>query len=265
MKLNGVQETMIIPLWARAMELKQPHPLLKDHKAVEIVRSLDYNFPKLEKEWATQVSVVIRTELLDSVVKKFMDKHEPGIIINLGCGLDTRYYRLENTDYLWFDVDLPNTIEIRKKFFKETDKYRMIAKSVFDYSWFDEIPENLPVMIIAEGLFMYFSEDEVAELMSALSGKFPEAEMLIETVPKSLVKQSQKSNLIEKQYNIQANFSWGINNGKDIEKLNHHIKYIEDWHYFNYHRDRWKIIRWLSLIPYFKSRFGNRIVHFKFE
>lgn len=264
LKLKGVQETMLIPLWARAVEMEQPNPILKDLKAVEIVKSLDYNFSKLDKEWATQLSVVIRTELLDNAVEKFMDQHETGAIINLGCGLDTRYFRLKNSDYLWFDIDLPTTIELRRNFFYETDNYHMIDKSVFDLSWFDEIPENVSVLIIAEGLLMYFSEAEVVELMNALAKKFPESEMLIETVPNSLVKQSQKSNLIEKQYDIQANFSWGINRGKEIEKLNPNIEYVEDWHYFNYHRDRWKIIRWLSLIPFFKNRFGNRIVHFKF-
>lgn len=264
LKLKGVQETMVIPLWARAVEIEQPNSIITDHKAVEIVKGLDYNFSKLDKEWATQLSIVIRTEIIDGAVKKFMDKEKNGAVINLGCGLDTRYNRLDNTDYLWFDVDLPDSIELRKNFFEETANYHMIKKSVFDYSWFDEIPENVPVLIIAEGLFMYFSEDDVVELIDALSEKFPETEMLIETVPNSLVKQSQKSNLIKKQYDIQANFSWGINNGKDIKKLNQKIEYIEDWHYFNYHKDRWKIIKWLSLIPYFKSRFGNRIVHIKF-
>lgn len=265
LKLKGVQETLLIPLWSKAMEVEQPNPILTDHKAVEIVKNLDYNYPNLDKEWATQLSVVIRTELLDKAVEKFMAEHKNGAVINLGCGLDTRYSRLDNKNYSWFDLDLPSTIELRRNFFDETNSYHMIDKSVFDYSWFNEIPEDVPLLIIAEGLLMYFSEEEVSELFKALAEKFSGAEMLIETIPYSLVKQSQNSNLIEKQYNIKANFSWGINNGNEVEKLNPNIEYIEDWHYFDYHMDRWKIIRWLSLIPYFKNRFGNRIVHFKFS
>ncbi|ADZ08466.1 hypothetical protein Metbo_0214 [Methanobacterium lacus] len=265
LKLKGVQETLLIPLWSKAMEVEQPNPIVTDHKAVEIVKNLDYNFPNLDKEWATQLSVVIRTELLDKAVEKFMAEHKNGAVINLGCGLDTRYSRLDNKNYSWFDLDLPSTIELRRNFFDETNSYHMIDKSVFDYGWFNQIPGDVPLLIIAEGLLMYFSEEEVSELFKALAEKFSGAEMLIETIPYSLVKQSQNSNLIEKQYNIKANFSWGINNGNEVEKLNPNIKYIEDWHYFDYHRDRWKIIRWLSLIPYFKNRFGNRIVHFKFS
>ncbi|MTK63746.1 MAG: class I SAM-dependent methyltransferase, partial [Methanobacterium sp.] len=245
LKLKGVQETLLIPLWSKAMEIDQPNPIVKDLKAVEIVKSLDYNFPNLDKEWATQLTVVIRTELIDKDVEIFMTEHKDGAVINLGCGLDTRYSRLDNVNFLWFDLDLPSTIELRRNFFDETDNYHMIDKSVFDYSWFNEIPEDVPLLIIVEGLLMYFSEEEVSEILRVIAEKFSGAEMLIETIPYSLVKQSQNSNLVEKQYNIQANFLWGINKGSEIEKLNPKIEYIEDWHYFDYHRDRWKIIRWL--------------------
>jgi hypothetical protein len=57
----------------------------------------------------------------------------------------------------------------------------------------------------------------------------------------------------------------GNQKGKELEKINPQIKFIEEWHYFDYHRDRWKSIRWLSLIPQFKNRFGNRIIHLKFN
>ncbi len=111
---------------------------------------------------------------------------------------------------------------------------------------------------------MYFTEQEVIELINKLIEAFPGAEMLFETVPPSLVKQSEKQDLIKKQYQIDANFHWGIKKGREMEKLDNKIKFIEEWHYFDYHKDRWKAIRWLSLIPTFKNRFGNRIVHLRF-
>ena len=128
------------------------------------------------------MSVVIRTELLDGAVEKFMAEHENGVVINLGCGLDTRYSRLDNKNYIWFDLDLPGTLELRRNF-DETSSYHMIEKSVFDYSWFNEIPGDVPLLIIAEGLLMYFSEEEVSELFKSLGEKFCGAEMLIETIP----------------------------------------------------------------------------------
>ncbi|MCE7699498.1 MAG: class I SAM-dependent methyltransferase, partial [Methanobacterium paludis] len=90
------------------------------------------------------------------------------------------------------------------------------------------------------------------------------AEMLLETTSPALVKQSQKQDLLKNQYQIDATLHWGIKRGRWIEKLNSRIKFIAEWHYFDYHRDRWKKIRWLALIPQFKNKFGNRIVHLSF-
>ncbi len=264
LNLNGVPETMLVTLWARAVESKQSHPIIKDDKAVEIMENIDYDFSKFDNEWATQISVVVRTELLDKATNVFINKHPSAVIINIGCGLDTRFSRLRTGNFRWYDLDLPESISIRKLFFDETEYYKMIAKSVFDYSWIDEIPNEEPILIIAEGIMMYFTEEEVNELMDKLVDAFPTAEMLLETIASSLVKQSKKQDLINKQYQIEAQFQWGIKKGKEIEKLNNQIKFIEEWHYFDYHQDRWKMIRWLSLIPTFKSRFGNRIIHLMF-
>jgi O-methyltransferase involved in polyketide biosynthesis len=264
-KLKGVPETLLIPLWAKSNETKRPNAIIKDGKALEIMEKIDYDFSKFDDQEPTQVSIAIRTELLDKATKAFIVRYPLASIINLGCGLDTRFLRLNNYKIEWYDLDLLETIQIRRQFFSETDKYKMIARNVFDYSWIDNIKPNEHVLIIAEGLFMYFTEEEVKELMNRLIDAFPGAEMLLETIPDSLAKKSQQQNLIKKQYNIEAHFKWGIKNGKAIEKLSSRIELIEEWHYFDYHRERWKIIRWLSLIPTFKNRFGNRIVHLKFH
>ncbi|HML04900.1 MAG TPA: class I SAM-dependent methyltransferase [Methanobacterium sp.] len=263
LKLESVSETLLVPLWARATETKHANPIIKDEKAIEMMEQIDYDFSKFDDQWPTQVSIAIRTEILDCATKSFIDKYPEATIINLGCGLDTRFLRVDNGEIRWYDLDLPEPMEIRKQFFHNSDRYKMIAKSVFDYSWIDNIESNEHVLIIAEGLMMYFTEDEVKELINKLINSFKGAEMLLETIPTSLVKQSQKQDLIKKQYQMEAQFQWGIKKGKDLEKLNNQIKFIEDWHYFDFHKDRWKAIRWLSLIPTFKTRFGNRIVHIK--
>lgn len=228
------------------------------------MENIGYDFTKFDDEWPTQVSIAVRTELLDNATKVFIKNHPQAVIINIGCGLDTRFSRLDNGKIHWYDLDLPEAIQIRKQFFDETDRYKMIAKSVFDYSWIDDIKTNPSVLIIAEGILMYFTKHEVTGLLNKLVESFHDAEMILEAIPASLVKQSENQNLIKKQYNIEAQFHWGIKNGKNLERINDKIKYLEDWHYFDYHKDRWKFIRWFSLIPLFKNRFGNRIVHLRF-
>ena len=263
-KLEGVPETLLVPLWARATETKHDNPIIKDKNAVEIMGQIEYDFSKFKNQEPTQVSVAVRTEILDKAAKAFIEKYPTATIINIGCGLDTRFLRVDNGKIYWYDLDLPEVISIRKQFFNESERHKMIAKSVFDYSWINDIKANEHVLIIAEGIFMYLTEQEVKGIMDKLAAAFKGAEMLLETTPASLVKQNQKQDLIKDQYQIEARLQWGIKKGKEIEKLNDGIKFIEDWHYFDYHKDRWRIIRWLSLIPTFKDRFGNRIVHLKF-
>jgi len=94
----------------------------------------------------------VRTEILDNATKAFIHKNPDSVIVNIGCGLDTRYSGLYNGKIRWYDLDLPESIKLRKQFFKETDRYYMIAKSVFDYRWIQEIPKGKPVLIIAEGV-----------------------------------------------------------------------------------------------------------------
>ena len=213
----------------------------------------------------TQVSIVVRTELLDKAVMVFMDGNPDGIIVNIGCGLDTRFHRLDNGSIHWYNLDLPKPIKIRKHFFEETERYKMIAKSVFDYTWIDNIKADGPVLIIIEGVMIYFTENEVQTLMNKLVNSFKSAEMLIEITTPHMVKQSKENDLINKQYQINATLKWGVKNGIELEKINNKIKFIEEWHYFDFHRNRWKTIRWLSLIPIFKNRYGNRIVHLNFN
>jgi len=236
--LEGVPETLLIPLWAKAIEIKQLHPIIKDYKAIEIMEKIDYDFSKFKDQWPTQISIVIRTEILDKATRKFINQYPEALIINIGCGLDTRFLRVDNGKIKWYDLDLPNTIKIRRHFFKETMRYRMIAKDVFDYSWITEICQNDHILVIAEGFLMYFNEDNVRNLINKLVNSFVDAEMLLEIIPESLVKQNEKQDLIQNQYQIKAKFNWGIKNGKQLEKFNNKIKFIEEFHYFNYHKDR---------------------------
>lgn len=263
--LKGVPRTLLIPLWARATESKRPDAIIKDELALQMLDQIDFDFSQFEKEWATQLYVVIRTELLDNAVKAFIGKHPAAVVINLGCGLDTRFFRVDNGIIDWHDLDLPEPIQIKRQFFKETDHYNMLDKSVFDYSWINDLAkDNKPVLIIAEGLLMYFQEPEVKDLMNTLVMAFPKAEMLFEMVTPAMVKASAEKGQTER-FQMAATFHWGIASGKDIEKLNDRIKFIQEWNYLDYHKSRWNLIRLLALIPAYKNSFCNRIVHLAFN
>lgn len=267
--LKGVSETLLIPLWARAVETKRIDPIIKDERALEMMEQIEYDFSKFEGRRMPQVSIAIRTELLDKATRDFMESHADGFVINIGCGLDTRFSRLDNGKIHWYDLDLPEPIRIRKRFFTETDRYKMIARSVFDYNWIQEIklvePAGVfeqvgtvkPLLIIAEGLFMYFKENEVKDVLNKLVEAFPGAEMLIEVTTPAVVKRNREH---DTKFQRNAPFQWGIKSGKKIEKLNPKIEFITEWNYFDYHKARRKEAN-LTL----KREYSSRIIYLKFD
>ncbi|WP_048173270.1 class I SAM-dependent methyltransferase [Methanosarcina siciliae] len=260
--LQGIPETLLIPLWARAVEAEQTCPIIKDTKAAEIMNGLDYDFTKFANAWKSQIGVVVRTKLLDQAVRSFIQKYPDAVVVNIGCGLDTRFVQVDNGRMHWYDLDLPEVIRIRQNFFVETDHYRMIAKSVFDDSWMDEIcVTDEPVLIIAEGLLMYFTVQEVKTLLNKLISEFPGGEMLLEVMSPDIVKMSKRHDAIGR---MDAKFRWGIKDSQELETYNQLIKVVNEWNYFDYHKDRWGWLGWLAVIPAFKNHFNNRIVHLQF-
>ena len=190
-QLSGIPETMLIPLWAKAAETRHPRPIIRDPKAVEMVSRIDYDFARFEKSRLTQVGVSIRTLVLDLAAGRFLSRHPGAVVVNLGAGLDTRQDRLAREGFRacrWYDLDVPQAVDLRLMFFGEDQGRRFIAKSMFDFSWMDQIrEEDNPVLIVAEGLLMYFPKEELQPLFKRLQERFPGAEMLLETLAPFLV------------------------------------------------------------------------------
>ena len=265
-KLRGIPETLLIPLWARAFETERDEAIIKDYKAVEMVSRIDYDFSKFKKSWLSQVGVSIRTMLLDNATHRFLSKHPGAIVINLGAGLDTRSERLQYDNYkLWYDLDVPESIKLRGKFMKEDERRKFIGKSMFDYSWMDDINyQGEPVLIIAEGLFMYFDEDELKKLVRKLISQFPGAEILLEMIPPVMVGKAQKHDSLKTIENAPE-FKWAMKNTKNIEKWDSKIKFIEEWSYYDFHKRRWKCFGVMARLPFLRPLFSCRIAHLKFK
>ena len=117
--VTGVPETMVQTLYARAKETKRQNAKIKDEIAVKLVEKLDYDFSKADKDNAMTYGVIARTIVLDRMVEQYLKKYENAVVINLACGLDTRCYRMKGKYLRWYNVDLPETMEIRSRFFTE--------------------------------------------------------------------------------------------------------------------------------------------------
>lgn len=263
-ELQGIPETLLIPLWAKANESNSLEPIIVDPKAVEIISQIDYDFSRFGSGHLTQLGVSVRTMLLDNALTDFLDRKSDAVVINMGAGLDTRHERLGLKDVDWYELDLPEAINIRRSYFAETQRYRFIPKSIFDYSWMDQIEDNgLPVMLIAEGLLMYFEEYELKPLFQRLAERFTGAEMLLETMGPLLVGQSKHHETVSK-ISSKAEFKWGISNGRVLCRWHPGIDFIQQWTYADYFKKRAGILGYIIRLPFIRTYINNRIVHIRF-
>ncbi len=260
--LLGISETLLIPLWARAVETVRQDAIIRDAQAVELLRKINYDFRKFDKTWMSQLGVAVRTELLDRAVTEFIQKHPEAVVINLGAGLDTRFWRLDNERMRWFDLDLPEVIELRKRYFQESERCRFIGKSILDRSWVSDLHgSGEAVLLIAEGLLMYLEESEVRSLFDYIAASYPKGEMLLEMLGPWLVGKGQFHDTISKISGVE--FKWSLLNSQDLEGWNPRIKFIEEWYYTDYHQERWGWFGTATRLSFLKKRLANRIVHIR--
>ena len=174
-RLTGAQETLLIPLWARALEHDQGDPILRDPKAVELLSTIDYPFERFRGGASSQVACCLRAAIIDGWVRRHLEEHPEGPVVEIGAGLDTRFDRLDNDRVRWFDLDLAGAMALRRRFFHETSRRTFITGSVMEPQWLSAVEAigGGPPFFIAEGVLYYLPKEEVRDLFSRLADRFP--------------------------------------------------------------------------------------------
>ncbi|HEX2696722.1 MAG TPA: class I SAM-dependent methyltransferase [Anaerolineales bacterium] len=218
--LTKVQETMLITLYAKAIDNRSRKPILHDAKADELVGMIDYDFTKLNS-WGNDNLIVVRAKQYDVWIQEFIKANPACVILNLGCGLDTRVTRINPPATVrWFDVDFPDVIQLRKNFYADRPGYQMIASSVTDPAWLVDIPTGRPVMIVAEGVLEYLTADEVKILLNRLTDRFSRGVVTFD-VMNSFAIQSAKSAKDEPTAGLHK---WEVNHIGEVDALDSKIK-----------------------------------------
>ncbi len=264
--LSGVPETLMIPLYMRAAETARADAIIRDAEAAEIVAATDYDFTDVRRAWMTQVDVAVRTEILDEGVRAFLDRHRPAVVVSLGAGLDNRFARVDDGRVRWFDVDLPEVIDVRSRFFPETDRRRCIPRSLLDFAWIDEIhrqPDE-SVLVIAEGVLHYFPEADVRRLFAAIADRLPGAEILFHSTSPACVSYQPRTRLFR---GFSAPFAWGIETGRELEAWDPRYEFIAEWAFVDRHRNRWRWLRLAAALPIVgrELRATMKITHMRFR
>lgn len=247
MKINvkGVPETMIQTLYARAKETRQKNPKIKDEMAVSIVKQLDYDFSQADQDKTMRSGVIARTIVLDKMVEEYLDKHKNTIVINIACGLDTRCYRMKGKYIRWYNLDLP-----------ETGPIYQIAKSAMDETYTNTIHnEGEDVLVIIEGLTMYLTEIDIKKIFSIIEHAFSNVTIMVEVMSPFMVKHIKEKSI----EGSRAQFTWGIKNGKELEKLTPSFSFLKEVSLVEGMKQLMPIYHVLGKIP-FVSHVSNKII-----
>ncbi|MEI0699158.1 class I SAM-dependent methyltransferase [Brachyspira intermedia] len=263
--LNGVSETLLITLWAKAEESKREDSIIKDYKSIEISKEINYDFSKFKNSKGTQVGTCIRTKIIDDIIKDIIEKSsaESFTIINLGAGLDTRVSKFIKDNIYWYDIDFEDVILLRKQFFKELENnknYECISSSILDYRWIKNIKVRGTVIIISEGVLMYIEENYIKELIEKLSENFINSHFIFDTIPTISAKNTKLHETVKE---TAAVFRWGLDIPSDIEKLSSHIRFINSYNYADYFKNRWGLMAILRHLPFVKNMINFNTIHIR--
>jgi len=210
---------------------------------------------------------LVRAKMLENSINEYLINYPKATIVSLGAGLDTTFSRVDNGLLIWYDIDLPDVIEIRKKLIPETERSHYIEGSIFDMKWIKYIDKNKDgLLFISGGVLEYFSKNVVKKFFKDLADNFPESEIVFNTARKNIIS-TFFINRTMKRLGIKAfPAKWGINNINSIKRWDKRIEILEQYPLFSkikmensWNKNTTKTIRF-----YDKWKAIN-IVHLKFN
>ncbi len=263
-RIGDIAATSFITIYCHALETLSDNPLLSDPKSVEITTELNKTLSRSENtlDWILAsgtldrrlvVHIAIRAKKYDDYARDFLQRFPDGVIVNIGCGLDSRFQRIDNGRGIFYDLDLPEIIEIKKDFYEETSRYHLIASSVLDYGWMEIVRQHKgPFMFMAEGVFMYLDGKDVRLLVLKIQEKFPGSELVCEMVNSLWLRPLFKKMLdfkMQRELHLgkDATFRSGIRDGREMEQWHSGIQFLDEWSYFDSEEEK---LGWLRLFRY---------------
>ena len=231
---GSVQETLLLPLWGRAFETQQKNPRLTDEKAVEILSKVDYDFSEIERTQTTaQHGWIARSLQTDRFVNAFIQDHPKATIVNLGCGMDTTFSRVDNGQITFYELDFPDVIALRQHFYSDDERHISISASLHDTQWYEQIKHPSDgLLFLAGGVFMYSNTAQMKAFFKSIANHFGACDFFFDALSPLGLKIGKKMVLIK----------GGMDNFQDIEGWAlKQVQSIEQWD------DRFKVISAVAL------------------
>jgi len=232
--LGPVQETLILPLWARAKEMEMKNPIVYDTYARDIIARIDYDFSKIEAGQVANHQIVwaVRAYNFDNIVKTFLAHNSSSLVVNIGAGLDTTFQRVDNGSVLWVNIDLPDVVALRQKLIPDSEREMTIAKSVFDFSWMDDIAQQRKgrsILFMAAGVLCYFEAQEVEILFRNLADNYPSAHVIFDSMSRFTAWGSNRKIMKNSGMDSSALIKWHLKRASHLRRWVDTIRIIEEY------------------------------------
>ncbi|MBN2444110.1 MAG: class I SAM-dependent methyltransferase [Spirochaetales bacterium] len=241
--IGNVQKTLFLPLWGRAYETRKNSPLLIDKMALEIIEKVDFDFSAITRNIneLSQIAWIMRSLLVDDVIVELLKQHPKATIVNIGCGLDTTFDRVDNGQLLWYDLDLPDVIALRKRFIRENNRRKTISTSFLEEDWMKDIIVGDCILFIAAGVLYYFEEESVKNFFKRLADRFPGGTILFDACSPVGVKTANKMVIKQAGLGEKSFLIWGLKHTKDILSWDKRFKVLRKIYYFKDRRIPFKL------------------------
>ncbi|MDR1487516.1 MAG: class I SAM-dependent methyltransferase [Deltaproteobacteria bacterium] len=208
-KLQGVADTLFIPLAARIYVSKRFPEYFFDERAMSLEKEIPTeSIQKNSSEYFYMASVA-RYYNLDLMTKNFLSTHKKCNVVNIGAGLETAYFRLNSQNAVFYEVDLPEVIEIRRMALGEEPRDVLIGGDMFALDWMRSIDNSLPSLFVVSGVFQYYHEKEIIKFIQDIKQAFAYGELIFDATNEKGVKYANK--YVKKTGNTSAPMHFFIN------------------------------------------------------
>jgi O-methyltransferase involved in polyketide biosynthesis len=205
-------------LYYRALDQRAKAPIVGDTWAADVLDRITADNRKgllTAKLGPSGRFPPLRARRLDDWAREFLARHPDASVLHLGCGLDSRAFRLDVPEKVrWYDLDFPDVIELRRRLYPEHAGYRLLASSATDPGWLDEIPVDRPTLMVAEGVLPYLTAADVRQLFVRLTDRLPSGELIFDGVAGPTARMSKL-------------FQWSLGDPREIERWNPRLTLID--------------------------------------
>jgi O-methyltransferase involved in polyketide biosynthesis len=225
-RLTKEKETYLATLYGKALDATAEQPILGDRFAADAVARIDYDFKALKLPRGGEITLPMRALHFDNWTRAFLAANPESTVLHLGCGLDTRVYRINpGPKVRWYDVDFPDVIALREQLYPEREGYRRIGTSVTEPSWLDAIPGDTPVLVVAEGLLMYLHEQDGTALLRRITEQFPSGQLAFDAYKGAMLRLVSRLATVR---GAKVELVWGVDDPHDLEKQVPRLRLVEE-------------------------------------